>query len=115
MHCFDGLVVVAWLALSSLSAGGDARAPHGLRPNLMAHPERVALADPKPRFPWIVRSQEQFVLNLELSANTTAKVCLPRRGADRVAVDGAARQARREGDFLVIEPVGSGKHRLEVR
>lgn len=56
----------------------------------------------------------RFVLNIRLPANTTGQVFLPRLGSDdaTVTVDGVRRKARVEGNFLVLDSVGSGAHSL---
>jgi hypothetical protein len=53
-----------------------------------------------------------FELNLTLPANTRARVLVPSLGGadDIVTVDGAEVSAQAEGDFLVVENVGSGSH-----
>ena len=62
-------------------------------------------------------SPTRFVLNVRLPANMTAEVWAPSRGASgeaTVLVDGVERRGRREGQFLVIEPVGSGAHSFQT-
>jgi hypothetical protein len=60
---------------------------------------------------------KSFVLNVNIPANATAVVYLPRLADDRVAVtmDGVKRQAAPEGQFFRIDGVGSGTHSLEAR
>lgn len=59
-------------------------------------------------------SSTRFALNLQLPANTSARVVLPRLGSEstRVIVDGVPQEGRIEGDSVVLESVGSGKHTL---
>ena len=60
-------------------------------------------------------SSDRFVLQVILPANTTAEVDLPDLGSGDlgVMVDGVARQAKRDGRFLVVDAVGSGSHHFE--
>jgi len=56
-----------------------------------------------------------FVLEVEIPANTTARVALPCLNDDKpvVLVDGKPVEAELAGNFVVVDPVGSGKHILE--
>jgi len=58
-----------------------------------------------------------FILEIDIPANTIAKVCLPKAGSEEmgVAVDGKMINAVAEGDFLIIDNVTSGKHKFEKR
>jgi alpha-L-rhamnosidase len=53
-------------------------------------------------------------LTVRVPANTCATVHLPRLGKphDAVEVNGASRDGRLEGDFVVLEGIGSGTHRF---
>lgn len=59
-------------------------------------------------------SPDSFALAVEIPANVRAEVRVPAgsRADDVVQVDGSPRPARREGDALVVAPIGSGKHRI---
>ena len=59
-------------------------------------------------------SPESFALVVDVPANVRAQVHVPAgaRADDVVLVDGAPRTARREGGDLVVEPIGSGGHRI---
>lgn len=59
-------------------------------------------------------SPESFAMGVEIPANVRAQVHVPAgaRADDVVQVDGAPRAARREGDALVVEPIGSGTHQI---
>ncbi|MEA2062849.1 MAG: alpha-L-rhamnosidase C-terminal domain-containing protein [Gemmatimonadota bacterium] len=56
-----------------------------------------------------------FFLNIRIPANTKAKVYLPRLGIDNsvVTVDGVPRKGMLEGDFVVLDNIGSGEYRFE--
>jgi alpha-L-rhamnosidase len=58
-----------------------------------------------------------FALNVNIPANTTAVVYLPRWGNGRmpVTMDGEKKEAVPEGQFLRLDEVGSGGHMLQVR
>lgn len=59
---------------------------------------------------------ERFTLNVQVPANSTARVYLPRLGPSAaVTVDGARRSAPVEDGAFVLDGVGSGGHVLEVR
>jgi len=60
---------------------------------------------------------ESFVLEVEIPANTTARVALPcmNDGKPVVLLDAKPVEAELEGNFVVVDPVGSGKHILERR
>lgn len=61
---------------------------------------------------------ETFTLNLGFPSNMTAVVYVPRSRTperDVITVDGRPYVAAVEGDFLVVEPIGSGAHRIERR
>lgn len=82
--------------------------------------EHAALDLPTVRGPIHVAFQakpQQFVLTVRLPANTRAEVHLPRRGttSSEVWVDGKKRKARIEGDFLVVEGIGSGEHQFALK
>lgn len=55
-------------------------------------------------------------MSVTLPANTTAKVYVPAEntGTDLLIVDGVSTTATREGDYLVVDNVGSGKHTFQV-
>lgn len=57
-----------------------------------------------------------FAMTTDTPANTTAKVYMPARGVSHniVLVDGTAVQAARDGDYLVLDNVGSGEHTFTV-
>jgi hypothetical protein len=59
-------------------------------------------------------SPDEFVLDVELPANTTARLALPcMNNADPlVSLDGKTVEFRLEGSFAVVDTVGSGKHNL---
>ena len=59
-------------------------------------------------------SQDEFALEVEIPANTTARVALPCMGdaAPAVLLDGEPAKFELDGDFAVVDPVGSGKHIL---
>lgn len=61
-----------------------------------------------------VSGTRRFELNVRLPANSTAEVQLPRLGAkgDAVLVDGERHRGRVDGEFLVVDRVGSGDHTL---
>jgi len=63
------------------------------------------------------RAGESFTLDVVIPANMKADVWLPRLARDEtgVIVDGAPRRAKADGQFLVVEGVGSGKSSFEVR
>lgn len=56
-----------------------------------------------------------FALNIRIPANTEARVYLPKLGSDNpaVKVDGVSRDGVMEGEFVVLDNIGSGSHRLE--
>ncbi|MBN1506110.1 MAG: hypothetical protein JW955_04650 [Sedimentisphaerales bacterium] len=58
-----------------------------------------------------------FLVNVTLPANMNAMVCLPRMGNDTpdVWMDGQHIQGTREGEFIVLDEIGSGQHRFERR
>ncbi len=62
-------------------------------------------------------SPESFVIGVEIPANVRAEVHVPAgaRADDVVEVDGTPRPARREGDALIVAPIGSGEHRIARR
>jgi hypothetical protein len=53
-----------------------------------------------------------FTLNLNIPANTIAKVCIPKFNSESsyVEIDGSERRGTVEGDFIVIDNIGSGSH-----
>ena len=53
-----------------------------------------------------------FVLHVEIPANTTAQVYLPQ--GKQVLMDGTAAKPTSQGDFLLIQNVGSGMHEFKV-
>ena len=59
-------------------------------------------------------SQNEFALEMEIPANTTARVALPCMGdaAPTILLDGEPAKFELDGDFAVVDPVGSGKHTL---
>ncbi|WP_165065419.1 family 78 glycoside hydrolase catalytic domain [Paludisphaera rhizosphaerae] len=57
----------------------------------------------------------EFVLNVDLPANMKGRVEVPRptaAGDVKVTVDGSPREVKTEGNFLVLEGIGSGQHRI---
>ncbi len=62
-----------------------------------------------------MQPERSFVLHLELPANMTAKVLLPIPGPGKinVAVDGHKTVAALQGQFAVVDALGSGSHTLE--
>jgi len=58
-----------------------------------------------------------FKLNINIPANTTAKVYLPRLAEEdkTIIVDGEKLKGEVEGRFLYIEKIGSGNHTFETR
>jgi hypothetical protein len=61
------------------------------------------------------KPQQFFSMNLTIPANTTADVCLPFWSKlQKVIMNGNAVKYRQEGDFAVIENVGSGSSVFEV-
>jgi len=58
---------------------------------------------------------ESFVLNVNLPANTRAVVFLPRLGSTSrdVLMDGKRVAGTLNGEFVVVDDVGSGRHRFE--
>jgi hypothetical protein len=59
--------------------------------------------------------QQLFSMNLSIPANTTADVYLPFWSkSQKVAVNGNAVKFRREGNFAVVEGIGSGNSVFEV-
>jgi alpha-L-rhamnosidase len=59
-----------------------------------------------------VSHADRFALNVRLPANTRAEVCLPRYAGreGRVLMDGKPRAGRVEGNYVIIDNVGSGLH-----
>ncbi len=57
-----------------------------------------------------------FILNVDIPANTTAKVYVPSFGKiiRSVLLDGVKRQGLVEEKFVVFNNIGSGKHRFEL-
>jgi hypothetical protein len=60
------------------------------------------------------RPQEPYRLDLTLPANVTGEIVLPAFGGEdaKVTVDGKPVEVRREGNRLVLPPVGSGRHEV---
>ena len=58
-----------------------------------------------------------FVLSVDLPANIEAAVCLPRLGRDGTDIvsSGTVIHGAVEGNFVVLDDVGSGFHRFERR
>jgi len=58
---------------------------------------------------------ESFVLNVEIPANVNATVCLPGLGSDspKVVADGEVTEGTIAGEFVILDHVGSGRHRFE--
>ena len=81
----------------------------------------VAARVPTIRGPVEVRVERggdgSFRLGLEIPANTSARVLLPRLGDNggEVLLDGRALQGQVAGDSVAVDPVGSGPHTLERR
>ncbi|MBV9122194.1 MAG: hypothetical protein JO112_02390 [Planctomycetes bacterium] len=62
-------------------------------------------------------SPARFTLSVRLPANTRAEVWVPATpssGEATVLVDGLRRRGQQVGEFLVIEPVGSGAHSFQT-
>lgn len=59
-------------------------------------------------------TEGKLTLTVRLPANTSAQVALPAQGLSdpHVLVDGVRHAGRMEGDFVVIDTVGSGAHTL---
>jgi hypothetical protein len=57
---------------------------------------------------------DRFLASVQIPGNSTAQVWIPRlnRRATRLLLDGESRQARVDGDFLVLDSVGSGAHEI---
>ncbi|MCW3053214.1 MAG: hypothetical protein JWN14_2384, partial [Chthonomonadales bacterium] len=55
-------------------------------------------------------------IEIQIPANTTAQVWVPRQGshATLVRLDGVVRTGRIEADSIVFENVGSGRHTFEL-
>jgi alpha-L-rhamnosidase len=55
-----------------------------------------------------------FLLNINLPANTRADICIPKLKNDSslLEVDGSEQVAKIQGNFVVVENVGSGQHRF---
>ncbi|MFC1716247.1 alpha-L-rhamnosidase C-terminal domain-containing protein, partial [Candidatus Poribacteria bacterium] len=60
---------------------------------------------------------DSFTLEIEIPANTTARVALQCMGITKpkITLDGEIVKAKLEGDFAIVDPVGSGKHTLVRR
>jgi len=58
-----------------------------------------------------------FILNVALPANVKATVCLPSLGSvgRDVSMDGEMIQGTLAGEFIILDDIGSGKHRFERR
>jgi len=58
-----------------------------------------------------------FILNVCIPANTSARVYLPKLGTDNTTVimNGLMHKGIIESDFVILDNVGSGKHRFERR
>ncbi len=58
-----------------------------------------------------------FILEINIPANTTAKVCLPKTDIEnaKVTIDGKTVKAVAEADFLIIDNITSGKHKIEKK
>jgi len=91
---------------------------------IQPRPGKLARADatvPTIRGPVIARFEsnqaESFALEVEIPANTTARVALPcvENVEAEVLLDGKAVKHELEGSFAVVDPVGSRKHRLARR
>jgi alpha-L-rhamnosidase len=63
------------------------------------------------------RQAASFELRIELPVNVTARVCVPRAQATpgQIFFDGAQVSETVEGNYLVIQEVGSGTHNIEVK
>lgn len=61
------------------------------------------------------RDDKRFLLTLSIPDNVEAKVYIPKSGASgsKLKVDGKEVSAKEEGDYLLIENTGSGKHTFE--
>jgi hypothetical protein len=58
---------------------------------------------------------EKFMLEVEIPANTTAEVWLPKLSKKyQLTVDNLSQKGRVNGDFVLVE-IGSGKHELEIK
>ena len=58
---------------------------------------------------------DSFIINICIPANTTAKIYVPKYGFDNpfVTVDDTVQKGKIEGDFIVMDNIGSGKHKFE--
>ena len=57
---------------------------------------------------------QRFILNIRLPGNTTACVELPHRdNTTAIILDGNSFEAQIQGGYFVLEPIGSGTHRIE--
>jgi len=88
------------------------------RPGTLAHAEMTL---PTIRGPVVARFEnnqpESFSLDVEIPANTTARVALPCvKGAEPVVLlDDQKVKHKLEEGFAVVDPVGSGRHHLVMR
>ncbi len=58
---------------------------------------------------------QSFAMNVDIPANVEACVCLPALDSDKpdVTVDGHTVKGTRKGQFIVLDGIGSGRHRFE--
>ena len=63
------------------------------------------------------RMDGEFRMEIDLPASMSARVMVPAgdSGTTVVEVDGKSWPARMEGRFLVVDPVGSGRHVVSAR
>ena len=103
----------------------------GVRPlspgygRVIVQPQPGSLARAEARVPTIrgpvdVRFEngaDVFRLEVRLPANMSARVALPRRAkhGSIVQVDGRSMRGQADGQFIVVDGIGAGRHVLEVR
>lgn len=60
------------------------------------------------------RNENSFVMTIELPVNVQARVCVPRGNFSdtRIFVDGARADFVQDGNYFVMDGIGSGKHEL---
>lgn len=60
-------------------------------------------------------SAAQFTVQVNLPANMTAQVVMPRLGGNTIIVDGVTHPGRVSGETLILDALGSGPHTVAVR
>jgi len=81
--------------------------------------QKGTLIHPTVRGPILVKFEsdpdKSFALDVEIPANMQAVVYLPRMDSDSIDIsaDGATVQGVLDGDFMVLDEVGPGRHRFE--